>query len=210
MTRNQLRRLITEHFANFQSHGVTGDHMIAGTPVTDGFGGHELDPAALRPAAVLFGLMERRDGLSVILTRRTAHLSAHAGQVSFPGGRCEDCDRDAVATALRETEEEIGLAPEHVEVVGELDEYRTGTGFSITPIVGFVRDGVALTPDPNEVDEIFEVPFDFLMDPRNHRRERVHWRGAMREYYAMPYQGHNIWGATAGIIRNFYERIRGV
>src|SRR5690606_40300707 len=120
MTRDQLRRLITEHFASFHGQGVTGDHIIASGPVTDGFGAHELDPETLRPAAVLFGLMERRDGLSVILTRRTAHLTAHAGQVSFPGGRCEDCDADAVATALRETEEEIGLAPDHVEVVGEL------------------------------------------------------------------------------------------
>lgn len=209
MTRFELRRLITEHFAHFQGHGVTGDKIVSNGAVVDGFRGHELDPAGLCPAAVLFGIRERREGLSVILTRRTVHLSSHAGQVSFPGGRCEACDPDAVTTALRESEEEIGLPPEYVEVVGELDEYRTGTGFRITPVVGFVRENVRLRPDPNEVDEIFEVPFDFLMDPRNHRLERVHWRGALREYYAIPYQGHNIWGATAGIIRNFYERIRG-
>lgn len=199
-----MRKIITERIAALQDKtGIVGDRIVGPAP------GGLPDAAALQPAAVLVGLVERRQGLSVLFTRRTAHLSTHAGQVSFPGGRCEACDENAVATALRETHEEVGVPPELVQVVGALDEYRTGTGFSITPVVGFLAEDFPLKPDPFEVDEVFEVPFDFLMDPRNHKRERIHWKGAMREYFAMPYDGHYIWGATAGIIRNFYEHIRG-
>lgn len=199
-----MRKIIIERMAALKDKtGVIGDRML--DPSTPG----SSQPAVLRPAAVLVGLVERHQGLSVLFTRRAAHLTAHAGQVSFPGGRCEDCDENAVATALRETHEEVGLAPELVQVAGSLDEYHTGTGFKITPVVGFLTGDFKPKPDPFEVAEIFEVPFDFLMDPRNHKRERVHWNGALREYYAMPYNGHYIWGATAGIIRNFYEHIRG-
>lgn len=199
-----MRKIITERMAALKDKtSVIGDGML--DPAAPGLS----QPAVLRPAAVLVGLVERHQGLSVLFTRRTAHLTAHAGQVSFPGGRCEDCDEDAVATALRESHEEVGLPPELVQVAGSLDEYHTGTGFSITPVVGFFAGDFKPKPDPFEVADIFEVPFDFLMDPRNHKRERIHWKGAMREYYAMPYNGHYIWGATAGIIRNFYEHIRG-
>lgn len=163
----------------------------------------------MRPAAVLVPLVERKGGLTVLLTLRTAHLSAHAGQISFPGGRVEDHDPDAIAAALRETHEEVGVAPTHVEVVGCLDQYRTGTGFSITPVVGFVRPGFRLVPDPGEVAEAFEVPFDFFMDPANHKRHRMTWQGREREFYAMPYQQYYIWGATAGMLHNLYTKIRG-
>lgn len=182
---------------------LTGDHML--NPDADLV---QAELSRLRAAAVLVPIVERHDGLTVIFTKRAAHLNVHAGQISFPGGRTEPEDPDAVATALRETEEEIGLSANRVEVVGALDEYLTGTGYRVTPIIGFVQPSFTLRPDPFEVADVFEVPFDFLMDPRNHRRERVHWKGAMREYYAMPYNGHHIWGATAGMVRNLYEKMR--
>src|SRR5690606_6094930 len=144
--------------------------------------------------------------MTVLFTRRTAHLTDHAGQVSFPGGRREVHDADAIATALRETEEEIGLPRHHIEVVGTLEDYITGTGFRITPVVGFVRPGFALKPDPFEVADVFEVPLRFLLDPVNHQLREAHYKGRLRKYYAMPYNGHNIWGATAGMVVNFASR----
>lgn len=163
----------------------------------------------LRPAAVLIPIVERRAGLSVLFTRRADHLARHAGQVSFPGGRVGDEDEDAVAAALRETEEEVGLARSFVEVRGELDRYETGTGFAIQPFVALVRDGFELTIDASEVAEAFEVPFAFLMDQRNHKQETATWQGRERRYYAMQYERHYIWGATAGILVNLYERLYG-
>ncbi len=170
----------------------------------------ELRPDAvrdLRPAGVLIPIVERNDDLNILLTRRADHLDSHSGQVSFPGGKVETGDADAIAAALRETHEEIGVAPEHVNLVGLLDRYETGTGFSIQPVVGFVAPDVRLTIDPGEVAEAFEVPFSFLMNPANHTRERMFWRGRMREYYDMPYNGQRIWGATAAMLVNFYTRL---
>ena len=161
----------------------------------------------LTPAAVLFPIVRREEGDTVLLTQRTAHLKDHPGQISFPGGRVEPEDGSAVDTALRETLEEIGLAEEHVEVIGFLPEYRTGTGFRVTPVVGLVTPPFAITPDPFEVAEVFEVPLDFLLDPANHQRHSVHYRGALRQYYAMPYQDYFIWGATAGMIHSLFERL---
>jgi 8-oxo-dGTP pyrophosphatase MutT (NUDIX family) len=143
----------------------------------------------------------------VLLTQRTAHLRDHAGQVSFPGGRVEDEDPSPVHTALRETEEEIGLAREHVEVLGFLPEYRTGTGFRVTPVVALVRPPFTLALDPFEVAEAFEVPLAFLLDPANHKRHSLHYRGALRHFFAMPYGDYFIWGATAGMIRALCERL---
>jgi 8-oxo-dGTP pyrophosphatase MutT (NUDIX family) len=162
----------------------------------------------LRPAAVLVAIIEREAGLRVLFTRRADHLSAHPGQVSFPGGRAHEGDIDAVATALRETEEEVGLNREFVLVAGALDPYETGTGFSIKPIVGFVREGFVLSPDASEVAEIFEVPLRFLMDPTNHERHMRVWQGRERHFYAMTFDGHYIWGATAGMLINLYERLQ--
>jgi len=168
-------------------------------------GGEDLP---LTPAAVLFPIVLRgAAGQTVLLTQRTAHLRDHAGQISFPGGRVEDTDVSPVDTALRETEEEIGLARERIEVLGFLPEYRTGTGFRVTPVVGLVRPPFALELDPFEVAEAFEVPLDFLLDPANHQEHALHYRGAMRHFFAMPYGDYFIWGATAGMIRSLTARL---
>lgn len=161
----------------------------------------------LTPAAVLFPIVLREAGHTVLLTQRTAHLKDHAGQISFPGGRVEDSDLSPTHTALRETEEEIGLSRERIEILGFLPEYRTGTGFRVTPVVALVRPPFDLQPDPFEVAEIFEVPLAFLIDPANHQRHSLHYRGALRNYFAMPYGEYFIWGATAGMIRSLTERL---
>jgi len=156
-------------------------------------------------AAVLVPLVERIAGWSVLLTLRAADLADHAGQVSFPGGRIEPEDPDAIHAALREAEEEIGLPMNHVEVVGRLDTWLTGTGFEITPIVGLVRPPEALIPDPVEVAEVFEVPLDFVLDRRNHERRTRELRGQQRSFFVLPYEHRNIWGATAGMLVNLAE-----
>lgn len=161
----------------------------------------------LTPAAVLFPIVLRDGGHTVLLTQRTAHLRDHAGQISFPGGRVEAEDISPSHTALRETEEEIGLPRERIEILGFLPEYRTGTGFRVTPVVALVRPPFELQADPFEVAEVFEVPLAFLLDPANHQRHSIHYRGALRSYFAMPYGEYFIWGATAGMIRSLTERL---
>lgn len=161
----------------------------------DGVGDEELIPAS-----VLFPIVLREGQPSVLLTQRTAHLKDHPGQISFPGGRVDPEDSSPAHTALREAEEEIGLSSAHIEILGYLPEYRTGTGFRITPVVAIVRPPIDLHPDPFEVAEIFEVPLAFLMDSANHQQHTVHHRGKLRTYFAMPYGNYFIWGATAGII----------
>ena len=164
-------------------------------------------------ASVLIAVV-LRDVPTVLFTERAAHLNDHPGQISFPGGRAEPGDADAVATALREAEEEVGLDPARVEIVGTLPTYTTGTGFVVTPVVGFVRPGFALMPDPTEVAEVFEVPLDFLMNPAHHRRHAVEIGGERREYLSRPWHGTDaggapkrwfIWGATAAMLRNLYR-----
>ena len=164
-----------------------------------------------RPAAVLIPLVAAEDKVSVLLTQRTAHLSDHAGQISFPGGRVEEHDADAVATALRESVEEIGLAASAIEVLGSLPLYVTATGFQITPVVGLIERPFSLDLDAFEVEEAFRVPLDFLMDPANHERRRIDVGGVARTFYAMPYTAarrYYIWGATAAMLRNFYHLLR--
>jgi 8-oxo-dGTP pyrophosphatase MutT (NUDIX family) len=163
----------------------------------------------LTPAAVLVPLIHRADGISVLFTLRTAHLSDHAGQISFPGGRAEPGDPGPVATALREAEEEVGLPARCVEVIGMLPRYRTVTHYEITPVVGFVEPPFTLEPDPFEVAEVFEVPLPFLLDPANHESHTYEYRGVVRRYFAMPYHGRFIWGATAGMLMNLYRLLRG-
>lgn len=153
-----------------------------------------------RPAAVLIPLVVREPSLTVLLTKRTEHLHHHPGQISFPGGRVEAADDSPVSTALRETEEEIGLSRERVELLGMLPPYLTGTGFRVTPVVGLVHPPFELRPDSFEVAEVFEVPLAFLLDPANRKRHRMMYRGRMREYYALPYGDYYIWGATAGML----------
>ena len=163
-------------------------------------------PTTLVPAAVLVPLILRDGALSVLLTERTAHLANHAGQVSFPGGRMEAGDADPVATALRETEEEIGLSPDCVDILGQLDDYVTVTGFQVVPVVGLICPPFNLNPDSFEVAEVFEVPLDFILDPANHQKHsRIAPAGEPRYFYAMPYNDHYIWGATAAMLVNLYE-----
>ncbi len=162
---------------------------------------------AMTPAAVLFPIVVYPDRLAVLLTQRTDHLKDHPGQISFPGGRVEESDHSPLHTALRETEEEIGLDRSHVELLGYLPDYFTGTGFQVTPVVATVRPPYDLSLDPVEVAEAFEVPLGFLLDDRNHRRHSLFYRGAMRQFHAMPYGDYFIWGATAGMIRVLFDRL---
>ncbi|WGS48984.1 CoA pyrophosphatase [Paraburkholderia sp. D15] len=187
--------------------------------------GAPIDP---RIAAVLVPLVVREHGLTVLLTQRADHLNDHAGQVSFPGGRYEPSDADTTATALREAQEEVGLAPSRVEVLGALPDYLTGTGFRVTPVIGLVHPPFALKMDALEVAEVFEVPLAFLMNPANHEVRVFRFDGGERRFFAMPYpraqaaqtaqdahpadvepnpvgSHHFIWGATAGMLRNFYR-----
>ena len=164
-----------------------------------------------RPAAVLVPLVRRPQGLQVLLTQRAAHLRDHAGQISFPGGRAEEHDLGAEGTALRETREEIGLAPRHVEPIGRLPVYTTVTAYVVTPVVALVAPPFELELDRTEVDEAFEVPLAFLMDPRHHRRHLFSHPGGQRQFLSMPWtdpaSGREffIWGATAAMLRNLYR-----
>jgi len=160
-------------------------------------------------AAVLVPLINRADGVTVMLTQRTAHLNDHAGQISFPGGRVEEDDADRIQTALREAEEETGLAREAVEVIGRLPDFDIPSGFRVTPIVGWIEPPVDFNPDPFEVAEVFEVPLHHFLDPTNHERRSDDINGRRRNYYAMPYQDRFIWGATAGMLFSLYQSLRG-
>jgi 8-oxo-dGTP pyrophosphatase MutT (NUDIX family) len=159
-----------------------------------------------RPAAVLVPVM-LRGPLTVLFTQRSHDVPSHPGQISFPGGKVEAGDLSALDCALREAHEEIGLTPDHVEPLGYLDSYRTGTGFQITPAVALVRPGFRLALAAGEVTDVFEVPLAFLMDEANHQKASRDWRGRQRFYYAMPYAGRYIWGATAGTLKNMHRRL---
>jgi 8-oxo-dGTP pyrophosphatase MutT (NUDIX family) len=175
-----------------------------------GRGDHDLNPGFRPagepvPAAVLVPIIDRPKGLSVLLTVRAAHLSDHAGQIAFPGGRIEPGDAGAPDTALREAFEEVSLEPAAIEVAGRLDTYLTRTGYAVVPIVGLIAGDVAPRADPSEVAEIFEVPLDFLIDPAHHERRSRMVEGRLRFFYAVPFGRHFIWGATAGMIVNLSE-----
>jgi 8-oxo-dGTP pyrophosphatase MutT (NUDIX family) len=169
-----------------------------------------LDAAGLTPAAVLVPLVLREDAITVLLTERTATLRHHAGQISFPGGRQDAGDADAVATALREAQEEVGLQARHVEVIGQLPTYHTVTHYAVTPVVGFVQPAFVLQTQASEVAHAFEVPLAFLMNPAHHQRHRFEFAGQTREFLSMPWtdalgREHFIWGATAAMLRNLYR-----
>jgi len=170
----------------------------------DGTEGRE---AASTAASVLIPLISHPQGLTVLFTQRTTHLRSHSGQVSFPGGRAEPGDASAEFTALRETEEEIGLRPSAVEVLGRLPDYRTRTGYRVTPVVGLLTPPVAFRPDPNEVAEIFEVPLLFLLDERNRQRRTREFQGQQVGYYVFEYGEKVIWGATAGMLVNLHKML---
>jgi 8-oxo-dGTP pyrophosphatase MutT (NUDIX family) len=171
--------------------------------------GHRVDSgdiARARPAAVLLPIVDRPQGLTILLTLRASDLRAHSGQVAFPGGKI-DAGETPREAALREAREEIGLEEQFIEPLGWLDPYLTGTGFRIAPLVALVEPSFALRVNKLEVDEVFETPFAFLMAPANHRLDEREWQGRRRRFYAMSHDGRYIWGATAGILRNLYEKL---
>lgn len=200
-------------FDEEELRGLAAQRLYRKPRETARFSDDDLNPEARiippgvtpKPAAVLVPLVPAASGMNVLLTQRTPHLARHAGQVAFPGGRIDKGDADEIAAALRETEEETGISPGFVEPLGFLDTYLTGTSYRVTPVVGLLRRGFTLVPHEGEVADIFEVPLAFLMDPAHHLKHSREWQGRERYYYAMPYEGRYIWGATAGMIRNLYK-----
>lgn len=220
MTEQQapLRRTAAENFFDRARARLTLDVPPSLTdPMAKGARGDlDLNPAmweragvaATKPAAVLIPVIDR-DEPTVLLTIRTQELASHAGQVAFPGGKIDPEDESPAAAALREANEEIGLAPTLIQPLGYLDLYLTFSGFRILPTLGRVRPDFTLTLNPREVTETFEVPLAFLMTPANHQRKSREWKGIAREYYAIPFADRYIWGITAGIVRNLYDRVYG-
>ena len=196
-----MDRISRDLLAGWLSHGSKVDASGDGAFSDDGesaIQAHAGKP--LKPAAVLILVINQADAPTVLFTQRTAHLTDHAGQISFPGGRVEMADRDPLHTALREAEEETGIDVKRIEIIGAIPQYTTGTGYLITPVVGWVEPPVIYRPDPTEVEECFEVPFDYLVDIDNHHLETAMFKGRMRSYYALPYGQRYIWGATAGML----------
>ena len=200
--RDKLKDKLLDIPATTSLSAAWGDHYAPPNKLSD-----LPKQRVLSPAAVLVPIVDHPTEPTVLLTQRTEHLRTHSGQVSFPGGKVEDEDTGPVDTALRETEEEIGLHRSSVDVVGALDVYETGTGFAITPIVGIVTPGFDLVLDEYEVAEAFEVPLDFFLDPANHTMDSAEWQGQVRHYYDMPWEGYRIWGATAGMLVNLHQKL---
>lgn len=188
--------------ASLSTERETGDHIL-----NPDVGPYAFWKGPPRDAAVLIGIRNTAAGPSVVLTQRTPHLKSHAGQVAFPGGKIDPDDNGPVEAALREAQEEIGLDPAQAQPLGHLAPYLTGSGYRVTPIVAEVKDPVQFIPNPDEVEHVFEVPFEFLMNPANHQKLSREWQGKRRYFYAMPFAGRHIWGVTAGIIRSLYDTV---
>lgn len=202
----RLRDWIAEHLDPLHDSAVEGGQRRSDFDLTPAW---SAEPGPLKAAAVLIGLVERDSGINVLLTRRSDTLRSHTGQVALPGGRQDPGERPW-ETALREAHEEVGLEPHFVDLLGLSTPYQTGTGYLITPAVGFVRSGFTLAANPGEVADIFETPFGFLMDPANYEeRESRLPSGELRRFYATTHADRYIWGATAGILRALYERLYG-
>jgi len=212
------RTLISKRFAVAPAPGrraaptgaISGSVAVPAPQDQPRRGDHDLNPGTapdrtLVAAAVLVGLVERPAGMHVLFTKRTPHLHDHAGQIAFPGGRIDPTDADAVAAALREAEEEVGLPARNVEMIGRLDTYVTRTGFEVTPCVGFVVPLESYRPDPFEVAEVFEVPLRFFLDAASRKLESRMFQGQQRFYYVYPWGDYHIWGATAGMLNNLVE-----
>jgi 8-oxo-dGTP pyrophosphatase MutT (NUDIX family) len=187
---------------DFQAETV-GDHTF-NPEITDMFMAIER-----KPAAVLVPIVRREPGATMLFTQRTDNLTSHPGQVAFPGGKIDDEDISDEAAALREAEEEIGLKPADVEMIGRAPDYLTGSGYHIKPVLGLIGPDIRFRLNEEEVSDVFEVPLSFLMDPANHRVGNRTWKGVRRTYYEMPYGDRHIWGVTAGIVRILYERLYG-
>jgi len=181
-----------------------GDHNIY-RPDAD----YHTSSLPLKPAAVLIPLVDHKDGMTVLFTKRAPHLKIHSGQVSFPGGRCEVEDIHAMETALRETEEEVGIRRSHIDVLGAMEDYETVTGYVITPIVAVIEPAYSLQVDPGEVAEVFELPLDYILDEKNHELQSRMWNAERRHYYVIMNEKHDVWGATAAMLVRFAKLING-
>ncbi|VAX06142.1 Uncharacterized Nudix hydrolase NudL [hydrothermal vent metagenome] len=214
-----MRKIITDIFAGYDPdlkrarqtaalrsmrRPTYGDHNIY-RPDSD----YHTSELPLKPAAVLIPLVDHKDGMTVLLTKRAQHLKTHSGQVSFPGGRCEPEDADAMETALRETEEEVGIKRDHIDVLGGMEDYETVTGYVITPIVAIIQPTYRLKVDAGEVAEAFELPLDYILDEKNHKLESRVWNEQRRHYYVLMNEKHNVWGATAAMLVRFAKLING-
>ncbi len=196
----ELRRLARKKLVETKET-THGDHLL-----NPGFS-EWVVKKAVTPAAVLIPLVDRRDDLQIVFTKRTAHLKSHSGQIAFPGGKIDAQDQDAVSAALREAQEEIHLDPHHVEIIGNLPDYFTGSGYRISPVLALLDGNTQMHPNPDEVEYIFEVPMSFLMNVDNHHMGSRKFQGSDRYFYEMPYREHYIWGVTAGIVRMMHEKL---
>lgn len=211
-----LSKLNGDDFRRTVQNRLEDQGAVAGDNILGEFeGDHNLNPGfhehvikkAVKAAAVLIPIVERRDGMNVVFTMRTEKLKSHSGQVAFPGGKIDEGDASAQTAALRETHEEIGIIPDAIEILGQMPDYHTGSGYLISPVVGMIDNKAKYQANPHEVEYIFEVPLEFLMNPENHHIGSRVFQNIERHYYEMPWGEHYIWGVTAGIVRMFYNRV---
>ena len=204
MNATEFRRVVSKRLDNYLPEA---NKMIEGDHVLNPDYHDAVVERATKAAAVLMPVVERREGLSMVFTMRTQKLKSHSGQVSFPGGKIDDHDESAQLAALRETHEEIGIHSAQIEVLGQMPDYYTGSGYHISPFIAMIDPDATFVANPNEVEYIFEVPLPFLMDPSNHRICSREFDNIERYFYEMPWREHYIWGVTAGIVRMFYNRV---